>query len=332
MSSRETPARITIDEPNDGRRFDVFVRQLLPHTPLGTVMKWLRQGLVRINGRRRPLGTRLRAGDVVSVPPAAGELRLSGKPGRGVGVSSAGKRQDAPPLDRASVLYVVGDLLVVAKPAGIAAHAGSGHEQTSLMAQVLAYLDAHRAPVGWRPGLVQRLDRDVSGVIVIGKNAAVLRRLTAARAAGAIDKRYWALVAGVVPEDAGTIDLALTVGDGLGPCRRRTRPDPAGVMARTRYRVLRRYHHSTLLEVQIETGRQHQIRAHLWALGHPILGDPRYGPAGAGAANLALSRPFLHAASMTLAHPRDGRPLYFAAPLPPDLQRALDVLERQAGS
>jgi 23S rRNA pseudouridine1911/1915/1917 synthase len=205
-------------------------------------------------------------------------------------------------------------------------HAGSGHERDSLLARVAAYLGAAARAPGHRPGLVQRLDGDVSGVLVIGKTASALRTLTKAVAEDALDKRYLALAAGDIERD-GTIDLSLAVAEDA-PRGERTRADAGGVTARTDYRVLERLGDATLLELRIHTGRQHQIRAHLRAIGHPIVGDPRYGPAPARDPGSGLGRPFLHARSLAFTHPTDARPLRFEAPVPPELARVLRALRR----
>jgi RluA family pseudouridine synthase len=309
---RRPPDRITVDADNAGRRLDSLVRKLLPGTPLGTVMKWIRRGTVRVNGRRADLDLRVALGDVVSVPAGL----LTGTP------APEPPRRRAVSLD---VLYEDDWLLVVSKPAGLAAHAGTGHEDDSLMARVVDYLGAAQAAPGHRPGLVQRLDEGVSGVLVVGKSARALRTLTAAVEQDRLDKRYLALVVGEV-ERAGSIELPLAIEDQPRRDRPRTRVDEAGLAARTDYQVRERFDGATLLELRIHTGRQHQIRAHLQAIGHPIVGDPRYGPPVPPAFARSLRRPFLHACTVTLEHPEDGRRLTFAAPLPAELAAVVALL------
>ena len=312
-SPKGEPDRITIDADNAGRRLDAFVRQLLPEVALGTLMKWLRRGTIRVNGRRAATDGRLAGGDVVSVP--AGLLAS--------GPSVAGPTPAPSTLPALKILFEDADLLVVVKPAGLTAHSGSGHEHDSLMARVVAYLGAQNARPGQRPGLIQRLDRDVSGLLVVGKNATSLRSLTQAVHDDAIDKRYWALVSGVIAAKSGRINLPLRIDRDSRSDRPKTHADPGGLPASTDYEVVQRYAAATLLEVRIHTGHQHQIRAHLRAIGYPIVGDRRYGLPMSGDFRNELARPFLHAVSVAFTHPRHGDPLRFEAPLTPELQAFL---------
>lgn len=314
--SKPPPTRVTVDAENAGRRLDGFVRQLLPTEPRAALMKWIRRGMIRVNGRRADLDVRLADGDVVSVP---GGLTLAG--------AAPEPARARPTLPAPDVLYEDDDVLVVDKPAGLAAHPGTGHEHDSLIDRVLAYLGAATAAPGHRPGLVQRLDEGVSGVLVVGKNARALRHLNAQVASDHLDKRYVALVAGTLEAD-GVIDLPLAQDDVPDRDRPHARVDAAGQRARTDYHVERRYAGATLVEVRIHTGRQHQIRAHLAAVGHPIAGDRRYGTRASAAVSPGLERPFLHARSVTFEHPVDGRSMRVEAPLPGELAAVLARLRR----
>jgi 23S rRNA pseudouridine1911/1915/1917 synthase len=287
---------IRIDAANAGRRLDAFLRQLLPELPRGTLMKWIRKGVVRVNGKKGKGETRLAEGDLLGLPDVHAQ---------------PGVRRELP---KPVVVYEDEDLLIADKPAGLASHAGTGHEEDSLEARIVAYLGAHDAAPGHRPGLAQRLDADVSGLLPVGKHAVALRALAAADKA----KTYVALVEGRMREESGTIDLALEVGDEPARDRPRTKPVAAGQRAVTHWRVVERFAAATLIEVTIETGRTHQIRAHLAAVEHPIMGDPRY-----GRPTRELARPFLHAARLSLPHPRDGRTIAVESPLPEDLARLL---------
>lgn len=300
-----------------GRRTDVLVRQMLPHMTLGTIMKWLRQGKVRLNGQRVKPSTRVAQGDSLSLP-------------------EYGAQQVVPKTEQASarargrfkrlldIVYEDDDLLIVNKPAQLACHAGTKHTQDSLIVRVQDYLDSHQAPVGHRPGLAQRLDLGVSGLIPIGKNARTLRCLAQESQTHGMQKTYWALVHGAVERDAGNITVPLTVGDEPMGNRPRVYPDPHGKPAYTEYRVLKRYARCTWLAIRIETGRTHQIRAHLRYLGHAILGDPRYAEAAVNQywfETWGLKRIGLHAAALTMQHPKDARPMTFALPWPKELAR-----------
>jgi RluA family pseudouridine synthase len=307
---------ITIDYANAGRRLDVFVRQLLPEAPLGTVMRWIRTGAVRVSGKRKKPEARLALGDVVRVPDAGA-------------AEPAPRRKKLPPPE---VVFEDDDLLVVNKPAGLPSHPGTKHTDDSLSARIEGYLGSAGAGPGHRPGLAQRLDAGVSGLVPAGKHAAALRVLAQAVESGSIDKVYLALVDGAVQGDHGVIDVPLRVDDEPRGDRPRTHPDLAGQPSYTEYTVRERLTDASLLAVRIKTGRTHQIRAHLLSIGHPILGDPRYGNKARNAMlheTYGVDRPLLHAAELSLTHPRSGAPVIVVAPLPADFERLLPVLRRK---
>jgi 23S rRNA pseudouridine1911/1915/1917 synthase len=210
-------------------------------------------------------------------------------------------------------------LLVVDKPAGVVVHPARGHRQGTL-SQALAGLAAGGEDE--RAGIVHRLDRDTSGLLVVARSEAVHRRLREALAQRRITREYLALVEGRPPARSGTIDAP------IGRDRRvRTRmstdtDEPRE--ARTHFSLERALHSATLLRVRLETGRTHQIRVHLQAIGHPVCGDPEYGTKGL----FGLERQFLHAARLAFDHPVTGARIDVASPLPDDLQAALERAER----
>lgn len=308
---------VIIEAANANRRLDVYLRQLYPQVPLGTLMKWIRTGRVRVNGKRVAANTRLAVGDTITTPPVEPAAEVKKTP-----------RKRLPPPE---ILYEDDDLMIVRKPGFLACHAGTGHEDDSLAARIVHYLKAHDAPPGKRPGLAQRLDGGVSGILPVGKHAPALRTLAQAVESGNIDKTYAALVDGRVAKDAGTIDIPLRIDDQPMGNQPRTFPDPNGKPAISHYTVVERLPNATLVHVRIETGRTHQIRAHLKAIGHGILGDPRYGPAARNEQLLqtyGLRRPFLHAFQLVLQHPVSGEQLTFCDELPDDLERVLVALRR----
>jgi 23S rRNA pseudouridine1911/1915/1917 synthase len=217
------------------------------------------------------------------------------------------------------ILYQDRFLLAVNKPAGIETQPTPARYQGTLYAALLAYLHDPYRPLD-RPalGMVQRLDRETSGVMVFSIHPRAHKGLTAAFTGRSVEKTYLALVAGRVGADEGEIHSCLARSRGGNRVRSVTR---GGREAITRYRVLERLATATLLEVVILTGRSHQIRAHFAEAGHPLLGDQRYGAFGEGA-----PRQMLHAVRLVLNHPVTGDPLTLEAPLPADLATVLDRL------
>jgi 23S rRNA pseudouridine1911/1915/1917 synthase len=273
-----------------------------------------------------PLGSRARAQRLI----AAGRVTVGGAPaakrhrlaaGDVVGVDLP--PEPPPPAATAAVPFVVPyedeHLLVVDKPAGVVVHPGAGH-RTGTLSQVLGARAAGGEAA--RPGIVHRLDRDTSGLLVVARSEAVHRALRDQLARREITREYLALVEGRPPARSGTIDAP------LGRDRRvRTRmstdtDDPRDAV--THFAVERALPATTLLRVRLETGRTHQIRAHLRAIGHPVAGDPEYGRAPL----LGLERQFLHATRLAFRHPATGATVDVTSPLPDDLRAAL---ERAAG-
>jgi 23S rRNA pseudouridine1911/1915/1917 synthase len=224
-----------------------------------------------------------------------------------------------------TIVYEDADLLVIDKPAGLAVHPGAGRRSGTLVHAVLAHApDLAGVGGALRPGLVHRLDKDTSGLLVVAKNDAALRSLQEQVQTRGMRREYLALVHGHVAPSTGMVEAPIG-----RDAHHRTRMAivASGRRAVTHYRVLERFAGATLLEVRLETGRTHQIRVHCASLGHPVIGDPVYGrqpnPWG-------LRRQALHAFRLSFAHPRSGVALRFLAPLPPDLEPVLRQL--RAGS
>jgi 23S rRNA pseudouridine1911/1915/1917 synthase len=279
-----------------GERLDVF---LAAHTgSRAAAQRLIDAGAVRVDGEWRPKRHLLRGGERVEV----GELPARPEP----------ESAEAP----FEIAWSDEHLLVVDKPAGVVVHPARGN-RTGTLAQALRGL-AQGGEDPDRAGIVHRLDRDTSGLLLVARTVEAYDALRAQMRARAIAREYLALVEGRPPAREGTIDAP------LGRDRRvRTRissdsdePKPAV----THFEVERALPQSTLLRVRLETGRTHQIRAHLLAIGHPVLGDPEYGKPGA----YGLERQFLHAERLALAHPITGEPLDVRSPLPEDLRAALE--------
>jgi 23S rRNA pseudouridine1911/1915/1917 synthase len=228
---------------------------------------------------------------------------------------SEGSPTTAPPF---VVAYRDEHLLVIDKPAGLVVHPARGHRQGTL-SQLLAGTAAGGDPE--RPGIVHRLDRDTSGLLVVARSEEVHRLLREAIAERHIEREYLALVQGRPPARSGTIEAPI----GRDP-QVRTRMAIGGNApreARTHFAIVRALPAHTLLRVKLETGRTHQIRVHMQAIGHPVAGDPEYGAPG----DLGLQRQFLHAARLAFPHPLSGEPIELRSELPADLARALERSE-----
>src|SRR5690606_19501678 len=308
-SGTEAVRKVEIGAGAAGQRIDNFLRRELPGVPKSRVYRLLRRGEVRINGGRVKADYRLREGDTVRIPPA--RLRTPG---------SAPPDGAARALAR-RVLYEDRDLLVVHKPAGTAAHGGSG------VSHGVIELLRHARPELAELSLVHRLDRETSGCLVLAKRRSALRRLHAVFRAGRVEKNYLALAAGDWQRGELLLEAPLLVKHREGG-ERHVIVSEAGKPAATRFGLSRSYGRFSLLRCQPLTGRTHQIRVHAAHAGHPLVVDTRYGDAAANeeARALGLRRLFLHA--QAIGFPDDsGNELHFTAPLPDELQRCLDALD-----
>ena len=297
-----------VAEGEAGARLDVY---LAPRAgSRAQAQRLIEAGAVLVDGEPAPKRHRVRAGERISFASA---------PGGGDEEDPGGKRP-APEVAAFTVVHEDEDLLVIDKPAGVVVHPARGHRSGTL-AQALAGTAAG-GEEGWRAGIVHRLDKDTSGLLVVARSDEVHRRLKAALAAREIRREYLALVEGRPPARSGTIDAP------IGRDRRRPLQMAAGGdsarAARTHFELERALPATTLLRVTLETGRTHQIRVHFQAIGHPVCGDPVYGHAGL----LGLERQFLHAARLAFTHPVTGAAIDLRSPLPPDLAAALARAEK----
>ncbi|HYX90659.1 MAG TPA: RluA family pseudouridine synthase [Myxococcaceae bacterium] len=300
-----------------GERLDQHLSSAFPDLTRSRIQALIDEGRVRIDGRAPKASLRIRGGERVELelaPPA---------PAQPVA-------QELP----LQILYEDADLVVVDKAPGMVVHPAAGHAEGTLV-NALLYQVKDLSGIGGelRPGVVHRLDKDTSGCLVVAKNELALAALQAAFKGRTVNKTYLALVHGVPRRAEGTIQTLY----GRHPIHRKrfTGRSKSGKPAVTAYRLRKRFEGAALLEVDLLTGRTHQVRVHLSEMGHPLLCDALYGGArkGRGAvaeAQHALKRQALHAWKLAFAHPRTGQPLAFEAPLPSDFARALELLRPNA--
>ena len=312
---------VTSDETSGKKlRLDQYLSAKLPGESRSRVQVWIRREHVEVNGAATKTGHLLRPGDQITLhAPAEPEALPSAEP---------------IPL---AIVYADPDLAVVDKPAGLVTHLGAGVRSGTLVNALLYHLGPLEGGEPSRPGIVHRLDKLTSGLLVVARNAAAHRALAAQFRARSVHKEYVALVHGVPRASAGTIDVAI----GRDPKNRR-RISPRASRRRsavTHYSVERLVGAFALLRLRIETGRTHQIRVHLAHIGHPVVGDDLYGGGRGGALGSSraaracgLQRFFLHAVRLEIRHPRTGELMRFESPLPPELDRFLNICNEAAGA
>ena len=302
---------VTVGENHDGQRLDNFLLARLKGVPRTWVYRVLRKGEVRVNKGRSKPAYRLKIGDVVRIPPVRRVEKTPGLPAKGL-VARVHE----------SIVYEDDAILVINKPSGVAVHGGSG-----LSHGVIEALRAARPEAPFLE-LVHRLDRDTSGCLMLAKRRRALTALQELQRDGQIEKRYIALLQGRIRAGSWRTDLPLRKNT-LKSGERVVRVDPEGKVAVTRFRVLRRFDEASLVEAILETGRTHQIRVHAATNGTPILGDPKYGDAGANRRfrDLGLRRLFLHAASLRIPWPGEPDCLLIEAPLAHELKILVETLD-----
>jgi 23S rRNA pseudouridine1911/1915/1917 synthase len=304
-----------------GLRLDRVVAQHCLELSRTRVQELIRQGLVLLNGRPAKDSQKIRANDAISVVPQERPGLLA--------------EPETIPLD---VLYEDEDVIAINKPAGMNVHAGAGNSHGTLVNALLGRgqsLSQSTDPL--RPGIVHRLDKETSGIVLVAKNDFAHAKLSESFRTRTIRKIYVALVQGSIEGEHGRIELAIA----RDPNRRtrmtarRAATLPNARSALTDWRVLVRIDSTTLLQVQLHTGRTHQIRVHFSALRHPVVGDRLYGAAEqlpVGRTTLpSLGRNFLHAAKIAFAQPRTGKTIELTAPVPVELRQYLNKLAAAAG-
>jgi 23S rRNA pseudouridine1911/1915/1917 synthase len=309
-------SEITVAQSAPLERLDAYLRTRFPGVSRGAIQRLLAEGHIRVNGRPAKPSHHPLAGEVVSVSWPAAE------PGTAL-------PEDIP----LEILYEDDDLLAVNKPAGLVVHPAAGHAAHTLVNALLHHCAGHLSGIGGvaRPGIIHRLDKDTSGCLVAAKNDAAHLGLSRQFAERGVEKTYEAIICGQWPGAGGEIDIP------IARHRQDRKRMAAGVgrPARTTFRVLERLRGATLVEVDLHTGRTHQIRVHFQHLGYPVAGDLVYGRRHNArlreATGCGAPRQMLHARKLALTHPRTGERLVFEAPLPADFTLILELLRLPLG-
>ncbi len=290
-----------------GQRLDRYLTALVPDVSRTAIQHMITERGVLVNGRSSKAGYGLREGDTIRIYHMLPSAQTSHV-----------KPQNYP----LEIVYEDDDLLVINKVAGMVVHPAPGHRDDTLVnALVARYPQLEEQKNDVRPGIVHRLDRDTSGLLIVAKNTRTQTALVEMMKQHTIVKRYLALVEGNISLDRGSIDAPI----GRNPRNRQQMAITATSSreARTHFRVLERFARHTLLVLELETGRTHQIRVHLKAIGHPVVGDTVYG-SGRSKNEPALLRQFLHAYQLKFQHPTTGEVVELEAPLPEELQIVLE--------
>lgn len=297
-------------------RLDIFLSRAAGLPSRSQVRRAIEEGRVFVNGVLVKMGFKLKAGDRISLYH-----------------KEAAPSTIQPEAIALNIIYEDPAILVVDKPAGMVVHPAFGHHSGTLVNAILAHCDDLSGIGGvQRPGIVHRLDKDTSGLLVVAKTDQAHQSLVAQFKGREVEKVYLALVHGRVKDSEGLIDLP--IGRDQAHRKKMSTRGSRGKDARTTWRVLENYRQTTLLEVRIETGRTHQIRVHLSTSGHPVVGDSLYGGIR-NSGNIddkirallrGMRRQALHAASLSFLHPLSGERIVFSSPLPPDMAGLCDAL------
>ena len=294
-----------------GQRLDVWLSAQVPDLSRARIQVLIQGGHVLLNGKPPKPSQKLAAAQTItlSVPPPV----------------NTDLKPEPIPLD---VLFEDADLIVINKPAGLVVHPAAGHASGTLVNALLAHCP-DLAGIGGekRPGLVHRLDRDTTGVMVVAKNETAMRSLVNQFRLRQVTKEYLALVWGHLNPPSGRTETLI----GRNPKDRKkmcTKPD-VGRVAITNYETREKFATTSLVRIRIETGRTHQIRVHMAHLGHSVVGDPQYGRPRHEALPVPVpDRQMLHAVRLAFSHPATGQPLVFEAPIPQDMRVLIDTLKR----
>lgn len=297
--------QVTVAEEQKNERIDKFVAGINNEWSRTQVQQWIKDDVVTVNGKAVKGNYKVRENDEITVTiPEPEEL-------------------DIQPEDmNLEIYYEDADVLVVNKPRGMVVHPAPGHTSGTLVNGLMHHCTDLSGINGvMRPGIVHRIDKDTSGLLMVAKNDMAHESLVNQLVAKTVTRRYKAIVHGVIPHDKGTIDAPIARDKKE---RQSMTVDENGKHAVTHFQVLERFKDFTLVECRLETGRTHQIRVHMKYIGYPLAGDPKYGPKK----TLDMNGQALHAGILGFYHPRTGEYIQFEAPIPEVFEDALNILRK----
>ncbi|MDC2864788.1 RluA family pseudouridine synthase [Bacillus sp. BP-3] len=297
--------QVTVSEEQKSERIDKFVAGVNNEWSRSQVQQWIKDGVVTVNGKDVKGNYKVKTNDEITVTIPEPESL------------------DILPEDmNLEIYYEDSDVLVVNKPRGMVVHPAPGHTSSTLVNGLMYHCKDLSGINGvMRPGIVHRIDKDTSGLLMVAKNDMAHEALVNQLVAKTVTRRYQAIVHGVIPHDKGTIDAPI----GRDKQDRQSMTvDDKGKHAVTHFRVLERFNNFTHVECQLETGRTHQIRVHMKYIGYPLAGDPKYGPKK----TFDINGQALHAGILGFIHPRTGEYLEFEAPVPPIFVDLLNDLRK----
>lgn len=298
---------MTVHEEHKGERIDKYLTAVEADWSRTQVQQWIKEDRVLVNGNAVKANYKVQDGDAVSVHvPEPEPLDVT-----------------AEPMDL-DIYYEDQDVLVVNKPRGMVVHPAPGHLTGTLVNGLMAHCDDLSGINGvMRPGIVHRIDKDTSGLLMVAKNDMAHESLVNQLVNKTVTRKYTALVHGVIPHDHGTIDAS--IGRDKKDRQSMTVTRENGKHAVTHFEVIERFDDFTVVECQLETGRTHQIRVHMKYIGFPLAGDPKYGPKK----TVDFNGQVLHAGVLGFDHPRTGEYVEFEAPLPDDMKNLLDKIRNK---
>lgn len=295
---------IAVSEDQTSERLDKFLSTTEPEWSRTQVQQWVKDGLIEVNGKQVKANYKVQAGDEIKVEIPDPEVL----------------DVEAEPMDL-DIYYEDADVLVVNKPRGMVVHPAPGHVSGTLVNGLMAHCTDLSGINGvMRPGIVHRIDKDTSGLLMVAKNDMAHESLVNQLVAKTVTRKYTTVVHGIIQHDTGTIDAP--IGRDKKDRQSMTVTKESAKQAVTHFDVIERFQDFTVVECRLETGRTHQIRVHMKYIGYPLAGDPKYGPRK----TVDFNGQLLHAGVLGFDHPRTGEYIEFTAPIPADMQAFIDSL------